>query len=431
MNALIQKMPNWIAKPFADRSRWWIFAVFFVLVFFLFTHQRQDSTCTHNITVYNAIELQLNCDTNSINNYAHDPVKLVTEFHNWKGRPVYLAYGLIVGHALMPVAQPVWRLLIKPWVKMKAYFNNFSRNFHIHLGYVLLNILVVFFCARSGLRLSKVPITNVSAIALAAAIASLDLVQGGVFMFHTNLFNMVAAVGAAIYVSMGMSAHFQTSRQVSLLGGLVGMGILTYPSIVILAPAYLVGNVYGRLRWPTTSASWGTLASRYALFALSAAVLPLLWYVLISQVFETQVYLTAKYGQFVWILEAFNNGDLLNSLSIHLGSFLGALMSTLDTEGCLVAGALLGLAAMGGKKFWALLTTPLVFCLFIAALGVLSFNFFQGFYAPRLHISVLILAYILIAHMAYALRLHKTGALLLSAIVAYQLMDAALHTASS
>ena len=421
--------PNWIAARVRLRDRWWFYAVALVLVFFLFTHQRDDTTCHHTVKIYGLLEIQLGCDTHSIHGLADDPAKIYTEFHNWKGRPVYLTYGLLTGQALMPFVKPVWHVLVKPWTQVKAMMDDFSRYIHWHVAFILLNIAFVFYAVRLGLRMSEVPISSAAAVALAMALSSLELIQASVFAFHTNIFNVAAALGAAAYASLGISARFQSPGQVALLGLIVGAAILVYPSIAIAGPAYLMGNLYGLWRWSDQMPSAKAIALRYGVFVLGMAFLPVGWNQLNAHVFHSDVYLAIQAGHFIWLLEAFREGHLLSTLVERFGEFYQSLQRNLGYEFLMSVAAMAVLAVRGGKAFWSSLKAPIVFCLVIAALGVLSFNFLQGAYVYRLQVCVLLLAYILIARTAWTLKFEKSGAAMLFAIAGYQLVDAALHTA--
>jgi len=427
-------MPNRHHKPVSKvtslifrRKHLWVVAVASVLLFFLFTPKTYETPCVQNITIYNSINFALNCDTQSIIHRTNDVTRFFTEFYSWRSRPVFVAMGYFLGEALRPIAQPIWWLALNPGAQARHSLISYGLNFHYHLAFMILNIIIVFGCVRGVLHISQIPIINITALALALAVSSIDLVEVGTYMGHTHLYNMIAIVGAALYVSFGMSARYQSNWHVIVLGFLVGIGILCYSIIAILAPAFFMGLIYGRLRWPHLSQPWRALMGKFALFLAALLPLPVSWYLLSKYGFGSMVYLAAERGQFVWMLEPLKQGHITSALYHQIPIFLKALNNTMGPELALCAISLSILATVGRSRFLKICGDPTSYCIFIAILGVLSFNFLQGFYQPRLHISILVMLYIMIARVSYKLKHSHIGTVSLLIITSYQLMNATLY----
>jgi hypothetical protein len=139
--------PRLILRPLpAAPRRAWLVAILACVLLFLFTNKSRETACIHNVVIYDTIILPHNCDALSMEDKLFQLQTFYTTFHNWKGRPVYHAYGAVVGSALVPIAFPLWAMLY-PGARAKDYLKEFGRSFNFQLAYFLLNIGVVIACA--------------------------------------------------------------------------------------------------------------------------------------------------------------------------------------------------------------------------------------------------------------------------------------------
>jgi len=411
------------------RTRWWAVAVALVIAFFLFTPKSPENICIHNITFFGVAEIPHNCDSVSMVNALGDVPDYITGVNYWKGRPVYMLTGYVFGQMLLPITKPVWQLFLNKNSAAQSYKKNFAKNFHYHVAFILINFAIVFFAARYAIFVSGLNPTHFIAIALAVAVSSIDLVEGFVFVLHTSLFNLLSAFGAVAYVGFGISAYFRSHKQTVLLGVIVGMGVLSYPVIAILAPAYLVGLAYGMWRWPDLFPNKGRCFVGAGLFVATCAAFPLAWMALNSFVFETYTYATATvYKQFTWPLEAYRNGELIARSYVHFKGFLASLLHYMWVEFIFIGVILTALAVKGRLYLQHFVRDPALFSLLIGILGVLSFNYLQDFNQARMQMPILILLYTVIARVAVLSEQTKLGNGALICIGAYQLVNAALYT---
>lgn len=402
----------------------WLVAILACVALFLFTDKAQDTECIHNVFVYDVAVLPHNCDALSMADKLLDFESFYVTYHNWKGRPVYHAYGAIAGSALVPVAYPIWAALY-PGVKTKNQLKKFSASFNFHLAYFLLNIGVVIACAWVAIRVSGLETASWPAVALAAAIASTDLVEGGVWLLHTNIFNLVSAFGTLLFIVLGMQRTILTREAVLWGGFLIGLGVLIYPAIAVVAPGYVAGRLLGRLKVANDRASLGSEFVELVLFALMAVLPVVAWWAANRYLFETSTYLTADKGHFSWAAQAWAESDTVARVLTRLGGFYAIVMKFSAAEYLLALGAIAVLALRNGAQgVRSLIADPVVWAVLIAMAGVLGFNFLQGYHAARLHVAAAYLLYVVIARLARTPQTEALGALCLFGIAGYQIVNA-------
>lgn len=369
---------RWRGHPILPRKRprhTWILAVLAVIVLFLFTDKAEDTGCIHNVVIYGAAVLPHNCDSPVLARRQLSFDEFYTEYHSWKGRPVYHAYGWVVGSALVPMALPLLAAVL-PGAQSKERLWVFALVFNYHLAYFLLNIGVVVACAWIAIRVSGLPPDSPAAIALAAAVASTDILEGGVWLMHTNIFNLLSAFGAVFFILLGMQRALLSRGEILVAGFAVGLGILTYPALVVLAPAYVAGRLIGRLRIDGEGIGIGEEAAEIGLFFLCVAAAPLVWWACNRYLLDSATYMTAERGQFVWLLEAFRAGTLPQALSNHAYSFGRQLVRHSGIEAGLAALSIAVLVVANGRRALGRESTdPVIWAVLIAASGVLAFNF--------------------------------------------------------
>lgn len=409
----------------------WLFAVLACIAFFLFTDKSKDTECIHNVFIYGVVSLPHNCDALGMADKLIDLQSFYTTYHNWKGRPVYHAYGAIVGSALVPIAYPVWAALY-PGAVAKSQLRKFSASFSYHLAFFLLNIGVVVACAWTAIRVAGLRADGWLAVALAAAVASSDIVEGGVWLLHTNIFNLVSAFDTLLCVVLGMQRTILTRRIVLWSGFAIGLSVLIYPALAILAPGYVAGRVIGRLKVEDDRMPLASEIVELLLFALAAALPALAWWGANRFVFGTSTYLTADRGHFTWLPYALAEGDLVDQLSAKTSRFYHLLLKHSAVEYLIALGAIAALTLRYGLDgVRALATDPIVWAVLIAMAGVLFFNYLQGYYAARLHVSAAYLLFVVIARLAALKGNALPAGVCLFAITGYHLVDAALTYSTS
>ena len=424
-------------KPFSAPSlrtrdrRWWIVVALFCICFFLFTPKTPSSNCIQIIKFANAVELPLNCDSRLLAKLYRSAGTYFTEFNNWKGRPVYFLYGVLAAPIMEPVAVPLWAA-IGGFADSDRKLSHYRKYFSLHLAYYALNIVVVIFSIWLALNLLGLAHQSWLAIALSGAIASTELVAGTVWLAHTNIFNLCAAITCAFYVCLGYQIRITKPRSLFVWAGCAGLLVLVYPLFIVTLPAFAVGllldKIFNRAITRGTAPIIQTVQLWQIMIAAILFVGPVLvWTLIVKHLFATPVYLTAQYGQFVWLLEALAQGQLLPSLLTHWHTFTETLQIHFTWFEVLLplAGALVLLGVGDRSKLRRI--DPILAALLVAVIGILSFNFLQGYYAARLQVSVAALFYMAVARLATLVDRQAIGGLTLGSILAAQIVDATLN----
>lgn len=411
----------------------WHIAVLFTLVIFTGTPKSISTGCIEEIILAKVINFSYNCDTPSLTHKLADPERFFTEFHNWKGRPVYFSYGYVVGNTLEVLTE-----VIKPFISVEDHMEEGKAKLvvdalHFYFAYFLLNLFIVFLCCWFAIRLSGFNSRSLPAAALAFAIASLDIVEGGTFLVHTNIMNLVAAIGTAMYFVMASQFHLLSRFSLVLLGLTTGLSILVYPALALFIPGFISGLMFS-IFWEDNKVLLNGRNSAYTLATfLSLCTLPLLcWSLANHYIFETRTYLTLDKGQFQWILAAFNKPDVSVHIFSKLIDYLTIIYNSIKFELLLIAGSFLVLilSLRKYKTFKTLLRLDIPLAsIATAILGVLLFNFLQGYYAPRMFYSIIALFYIGIMRTAHISKCERPMTYVIATAGLVQLADALLtHT---
>lgn len=434
--------PNTVTPP-ATRlvgRRWWMLPALFCIAFFLFTPKTPSTACIQIIRIADSVQVQLNCDSRLLAKLYRDAEKYFTEFNNWKGRPVYFLYGVVAAPVMEPVAVPLWAMIGK-FATSDRSLSHYRKYFSLHLAYYALNIGMVLFTVWLALNLLGLLRTGPTragllAAALSGAIASADLVAGTVWLAHTTIFNLLAPVACSFFVLMGFQARRTKPATILAWSVCAGLMVLVYPLFILLLPALFAGLVLGLLlnrspgigQTPTNIASTGVYLN--AGLAATFMVLPVVgWTLIVKHGFATPVYMTAQYGQFVWLFDAFRDGTFVTAIVNNWSAFVAALR--IHFSWFEVALPLAGIAALllFGDRSRLTRLDPVLAALLIGVFAILSFNFLQGYYAARLQISVAALFYMIVARLAHLVDRRAIGIATLATITLAQLVDASVHYA--
>lgn len=420
------------------RRRWWIFPVLFCVAFFLFTPKTPPNACIQPIRIADSVQLHLNCDSRLLAKMYRNAEKYFTEFNAWKGRPVYFFYGVVAAPVMEPIAVPLWAA-IGSFATSDRSLSHYRKYFSLHLAYYALNIGVVLFTvwmALNMLGLLRPGLANAGrlAIALSAAIASTDLVAGTVWVTHTTIFNLLAPIACSFFVLIGFQARRTRPGLVLAWAAFAGLMVLVYPLYVLLLPALFTGIVLDLVLNRSSAFAQkptGVTLTPVTVNAVLAAIIMVLpvagWTLIVKHGFTTPVYLTAQYGQFIWLFDAYREGKLVAALGGNLSAFVAALRLhfswfeiVLPLAGCAVL-------LVAGDRSRLNRLDPVLTALIIAVLAIWSFNYLQGYYAARLHVSVVSLFYVIVARLADLVNRRAIGIATLAVITGVQIVDASLH----
>lgn len=420
--------------------RWWMLPALFCIAFFLFTPKTPPTACIQIIRIADSVQVHLNCDSRLLAKLYRDAEKYFTEFNNWKGRPVYFLYGVIAAPVMEPIAVPLWAA-IGNFATSDRSLSHYRKYFSLHLAYYALNIGMVLFAvwlALNMLGLSRMGMARAGWLAatLSAAIASTDLVAGTVWLAHTTIFNLLAPIACSFFVLLGFQVRRTKPAILHIWSVCAGLMVLVYPLFIILLPALFTGLVLdlllnrSRVVGQTATRTAPTTIFLNASLAALLMVLPVVaWTLIVKHGFATPVYMTAQYGQFVWLFDAFRDGTLVTAIADNWTNFVAALR--IHFSWFEIALPLAGIAALlvVGDRSKLTRYDPVLAALLIGVFAILSFNFLQGYYAARLQISVAALFYVFVARLADLVDRRAIGIATLAAITLAQLVDASFHHA--
>ncbi|MTI09385.1 hypothetical protein [Curvivirga aplysinae] len=411
--------------------KFWQIAVVLALAILAATPKYRDKGCIETITMASYVSFSFNCDSPELTNRHLAPHKFFTEYHNWKGRPVYFTYGLAMGYALSgPTA------FIKPLITIEDSLGvgrakHVSNALNFYLAYFILNISIVFLCCWGALRISGLQTSGYPAMALALVIASLDIVEAGTFLLHTVIMNLPVAIGACMYCLLGAQYKLISRLSYVSLGLFIGLSILVYPAFSILIPAFICGLFFGIfvLKQTNISIVKSPFLNFFIFFSLS--VIPvILWTSLNQYIFETSTYLTLDKGQFKWLPEAIQHDNWDEIIFQKLKTFFGYVYTYTRLEialASIVFVSTYGFAIYKKKKIYYPFKDLPFFSLLVAILGVLSFNLLQGVYFPRMHYCITALIYIAVMRFSVLQKCENFTGFLFILVSGAHFYDAIFH----
>ena len=411
----------------------WLVAALLIFGLFLFTPKTPKTACIQHVTLFNAVELHVNCDTRLLAKLYRDAPTYFTEFNNWKGRPVYFLYGVFGAPAMEAIALPLWAI-VSPHATSDRKLSHYRTYFSLHLVYYLLNVVMVLGAIWMAFGIAGIGSAGWLPVTLSAAIATSDLVAGTLWLAHTTVFNLFAPIACAWFVLVGWQYRFANRLTIlawCLAGGLM---VLVYPLFIILLPALFCGLALSAVTDRSLVDGYGRNWAPVDPLALAAAtalfVLPLLgWNGLVHNVFQTPVYLTAEKGQFVWLIDAWREGRLGEAVPNAIYAFWTTLNANFSWFEIILPAAGLATLAFLARRRPPRLLDPALTALLIATAAVLGFNLLQGYYEARLQVSVAVLFYIAVARTGLLVDRQRVASAFLAAIALAQIVDAVLYPA--
>lgn len=409
--------------------KYWHLAVVFVLIIFATTPKSENTECLEEIKLAKIVNFSFNCDSISLTNRLVEPERFFVEYHNWKGRPVYFTLGYVMGNVILAPTK-----IVKPFISIEDELNQGTKKYvedslHFYFTYFLMNILIVFLVSWCAIRLSGINHRSIMAAAIALAISSLDIVEAGTFLMHTNIMNLAVAIGAAMYFALGAQFHLLERVSIYFLGSIIGLGVLAYPAFILYLPAFILGLLYyyfvsdfAQKKYPNKK----ELLNIAIVIALTSIPM-LIWANSNQYIFDTRTYLTLDKGQFQWIFESIKKPNFVTEISSRLQNYLLHVYENTKIELflCLICSIAVLAAALKNKTLRNIPITDIpLLGVMVALLGVLSFNFLQGYYTPRMFYSIVALIYIGIIRTAYLCKCEKLAGAALSLAAMVQIQDA-------
>lgn len=369
-------------------SKLWLIVICLLPLLFFTTPKTAENQCIKHVSLGSQVLFLHNCDTHSIGSAALNFYGYVFEDDKnpWRGRPLYIAIGAVGAPVLSPIAIIVNKYLNKKLnidISKKKYLHKYP----IYLSYVIFQLLCLIGICTYSFRLIGVDLTNIEKNLIAALIVSADLVQSWFWQHHSIFFGITIPIISVFAFQIGYMATIYTKNQIISKCVFLGMGVLIYQMSILWLPMFICGMYFSRLK--KNSIHWSKLYIGSVAFIAPLA----LWYAFNKSIGMPYAYEANVVKQFVWILDAINDNNLIQTTQTKLNGFYGNLLNSVGREW--IAPTLVLLFGLWHKttrgELKKLIVHPIFVACILAILSQLTFNFFQGYYQPRLINPILLL----------------------------------------
>jgi hypothetical protein len=293
---------------------------------------------------------------------ARRPGRLLETRNPRQSRPLYV----LTGYALASLIHPLLPATPGPMVTDPTYVAFVAFNFG-----VLIAAVALWDALFTGRRWAF------AVVPTAVLLVANDLVRDHLWMPHTQMFNVLVPVLSMALFTWAARHPAVAAPRLAPIGLLVGILFLYYGSAVLLGASIAAGLAAGRRRRGDARTS---LVGQLAGLALGFAVVPVAWWVTVV-VLAGDFYSdeTARFRQFVWLLDAWRSDRPLSIVAQRLSVFarVVAQVAWFPATLCAAAGAVAFLAGVdrrrlagdGGSLLAAAGVTLGLVLLFFGALG--------------------------------------------------------------
>jgi len=361
-----------------------------VLAVTLFTPRIHPGDCLDVVDLEAGMTVPLNCDSRVVAKQARFLVEYLTQENAWRTRPVHMFATAAITEVAAPGILPLAAAIAK---RLPPRQKGIRGLLPFYLGAIVINVLILVatFVLFVLLLDARSPMVIYG---LAAIVASFDITVGWFWVPHTIFFNLIVPPSVVMAFLLGMLIRRYQTVEIALLGLLVAAACLSYGFFLIWPVAFVLGALGGWLRWPE-GLSPGRLLARLAVFSL-AVIAPLVIWFGLYYLADLEIAYEAQRagGQFLWIAEAIRDGRFGEAFSAKYTLFILALTRHLGIYGL----GLFALAAgLAGWRVWlvgwrAVFGDPFLIASLVATGLMLGFNLLQGYYPPRLHVPLILIA---------------------------------------
>ena len=368
-------------NKFAQKA--WVFVVFlFPLVFFFMPKlETENHSCFRDVSYKGQVLFIHNCDSKSIADSALNfPGYLVDEKNPWRGRPLHIAFGAFSYNLLTPFVVIIEKTIadgIDFDYGKRSNIQKKSVYFSVYISYITLHIALILSLIWVVSSFLNIKNDALNKFLLAVFIMNSDFIQGFFWQPHSSFFGMSIPIIAILAFQIGFMNKIYAKKQILICCVLLGLGVLIYQSTILWLPMFLCGFFYAAST-EKEKIEWKTVLSSTFCFLGPLSV----WFA-VNMALDKPYSYEAGLGQFVWILDALQNGHLMESMATKSQEFLGNIKRSLGNLWVVPLLLLIASVALNPEKLSMLIRQPfLVACVLIIA-GQLAFNFLQGYYQPR------------------------------------------------
>ena len=391
--------------------------------------------CLHRLTIAGAAHFTHVCDSVSIVSEMQNLEHFLTQDNAWRARPVYIVVAAGLATALSPAAALVNVAAIKGRAT-GVPAGDFTKRFTAYFALIVFNFIVLGLALILGRRLVGEK-DGLLAIALGAAIVTSDLVHGLFWTQHSNFMNLLIPVGCIFYFVQGCRARQMQPLDIAVAGLAAGAAVLMYAYAVLWLPAFVVGSLYRdwRMSQPPSAAA-RNLIRMLPPFAVAGCGPVVAWWALNRWWLHVTVsYEAESFRQFVWLADAWRDGDLGAAIADKWHQFFPDVLVWAGWPALAVLIVVAALLLAGrDKRTWSMADfarDPIIIAVLLTIVSMLVFNFLQGYYQPRLVNGLTLALFVALARTAQMSGHERTGAWLLFGISAGQVVDAFISPALS
>lgn len=411
-----------LVKVAGARRTWFLVLLLAFPLLMLFSHldvpEGIEAGCLRKVSIGHSAHFIHICDSYSITSQMENLEVFLSKPNAWRGRPVYIFAATGLASGLSPVAGIVRQAVLNGRLSGDFNQSDFLHRYPAYFALTVVNFLVLAVALILALHLGGRDGSSL-ALGLAAIVASCDYMHSLFWSQHPSFLNILVPLGAVFFFVEGCRTIASSPRRIFWLGLFQAVGMLDYAFAVIWTPAFMAGMAFWALRSPESRAK--SLLSKLAIFVLVGCGPYLLWFLLNRFYLHVSISFEAEaYRQFVWILDAQQAGQLAAALAEKARQFGPYVLQSQGPAGAFAVTALLLLAWMGRKQRGILLD-PMVVGGLVAILGMLSFNFLQGYFQPRMIHGLTIALFLLVMRLSQLTGQQKTGTALLFMGMALQL----------
>jgi hypothetical protein len=282
--------------------------------------ERAQALCLFSFKLPGPFRLLLNCDSAEFLRMANTPSSLFEPDNVRRSRPLFIILGYISSYVMAPLAHVLQPLVPDdpgPTLRNADKLRDGLRAFvPVYFGFVTINILAIFMSFRFYIvcmdRIIPPPNQTTQYVRISLLVGLLfiynDVVKAFIWSPHLQMLHvLIPALGTYLIISK----RIQTSRSFIFFSFITGISLLIYPGNIIVLPCiYLSYYASKRAQGIVTF----VLASLPVVFsaAIICSLPSLAWYVVLKNVVGSLDFVeTSKYGEVVWIAQAWREGIIV------------------------------------------------------------------------------------------------------------------------
>jgi hypothetical protein len=420
-----------------DRRPLFITGLLCLTFIFLFARPqalKPDNDCVTHVVVANTAHFVHICDTYGLTEAMDNLGQFLTADSPWRVHTIYILSGAALASVLSPAAKLIRWSVFDRHVSGGVNIKLFLQRFPDYFALMIINLTILAAALWIVLRLVGAT-DGALAIALAATVATSDIVHGLFWIQHPMFMNLIVPLGFIFYFVWGCRARETGYPTIIGFGLTAAACILTYSFTMLWLPAFVLGALYRDWRMDSTLAGSVSGLWRSLLVFVLASCGPVLAWLAIN-LFYLHVnisYEAENLKMFTWLTDAWREGQFGAVLRQHWHGYLARAWGWLGWQAPVALVAIV-IMTWAGYRTWPpaqAARDPVLVAVALTIVSMLVFNFLQGLYEPRMVNGIVLVLFVALARVAQRTGLANWGAVALIAISVGQVAYAFLEPAVS